>query len=102
MYGLGVLTREFKNASQGCRKHLKLGGGRHFEATFSLRKRGHSLEIEPALLCLLQNLRGARAPSVPGSYIYDASLLVYGVTLECTILVVGTVLIFSKLHNCIP
>ena len=39
-------------------------GGRHFEATFSLRKRGHSLKIEPALLCLLQNLRG-HVPPVP-------------------------------------
>ena len=47
------------------RKHLKLGRARHFEGTFFLRKRGLFLKIKRALLCLLQNLGGALAPSAP-------------------------------------
>ena len=39
-------------------------GARHFEGTFSLRKKGHFLEIKRALLCLLQNL-GGHVPPVP-------------------------------------
>ena len=55
----------FKFGKQGRRKHLKLKGARHFEGNFSLSKKGHFLKIKRALLCLLQNLRGARAPSAP-------------------------------------
>ena len=55
---------------QGRRKHLKLGGARHFEGTFFLRERGHFLKTKRAILCLLQNLGGARASSAPGSCIY--------------------------------
>ena len=50
---------------QGRRKHLKLGRARHFEGMFLLKKRGHFLKMKRALLCLLQNLGRARAPSVP-------------------------------------
>ena len=44
--------------------HLKVGGARQFEGTFSLRKRGNFLKKERTLLCLLQNLLG-QVPSVP-------------------------------------
>ena len=38
---------------------------------FVLKKKGHFLRIKRALLCLLQNLGGVRAPSAPpGSYVY--------------------------------
>ena len=50
---------------QGRRKHLKLGRARHFEGMFLLKKRGHFLKMKRALLCLLQNLGRARAPSAP-------------------------------------
>ena len=54
---------------QGRRKYLKLGGARHFEGTFSIRKRGHFLGMKRALLCLLQNLGGKcpQCPPVPTS-----------------------------------
>ena len=50
---------------QGRRKHLKLGGHDASKALVPLEKKGHFLEIKRALLCLLQNLGGARAHSAP-------------------------------------
>ena len=51
--------------------HLKLGGGaQHFEGAVFLKKKGAFSENKRALLCLLQNLGGARAPSAPGRYVY--------------------------------
>eukprot|EP00112_Aurelia_sp_Birch-Aquarium-sp1_P017464 Seg405.6 transcript_id=Seg405.6/GoldUCD/mRNA.D3Y31 product="hypothetical protein" protein_id=Seg405.6/GoldUCD/D3Y31 len=50
---------------QGRRKHLKLGRARHFKGTFFIKLKGHFLKIKRALLCLLQNLGGTRAPSAP-------------------------------------
>ena len=35
-----------------------------------LKKKGAISKDKRALLCLLQNLGGARAPSAPGSYVY--------------------------------
>ena len=56
--------------AQGRRKHLKLGGARHFEGAFFLRKRGHFLKVKRALLCLLQNLGRHMPPVPPGFYVY--------------------------------
>ena len=50
---------------QGPRKHLKLGGHDTLRACFSLRRRGHVLNMKWALLCLLKILGGAHAPSAP-------------------------------------
>ena len=63
------LNTQTLTQTQGRRKHLKLGGARHFEGTSSLRKRGHFLKTERALLCLLQNLGGyvPLMPPVPTS-----------------------------------
>ena len=56
---------------QGHRKHLKLGGTQYFAGTLFLRKRGHFLKINRALLRLLQNI-GGYVPQVPhGLYFYD-------------------------------
>ena len=49
---------------QGRRKHLKLGGHDTSRAHFSLRRRGHVLNMKRALLCLLKNL-GGHVPPVP-------------------------------------
>ena len=54
------------------RKHLKLGGGHNTStARFSLRRRGHLLNMKRALLCLLKNLGGHVPPVPPGSYVSD-------------------------------
>ena len=46
----------FRNPLQGRRKYLKLRGTRHVGGTFFLKKRGHFLKRNRALLCLSQNL----------------------------------------------
>ena len=45
-----------------------LGGHEASRALVPLK--GHFQEIKTALLCLLQNLGGVRAPSAPGPYVY--------------------------------
>ena len=57
-----------KTSVRGRRKHLKLGG-KTLRGHFSLRKRGHFLKINRALLCLLQNLIGyvPQCPPIPMS-----------------------------------
>ena len=55
---------------QGRRKHLKLGGARHFEGTFFLRQRGHFLEIKGHFFVYCKFLEGHVPPVPPGSYVY--------------------------------
>ena len=66
-----LLARLKTLENQGRSKHLKLGGARHFEDTFFLRKRGYFPKMKRALLCLLQSLGGTcpQCPT-PGSYVY--------------------------------
>ena len=64
----------FTHMAQGRRKHLKLGGARHFEGTCFLRNSEHFLKIKRALLCLLHDLRGHVPPVPTGSYVYDLAL----------------------------
>ena len=40
-------------------------GAQHFEGTFSLRKRGHFLKMNRALLCLFQNLGDTCSQCIP-------------------------------------
>ena len=62
--------RDMKIGIQGRRKHLKLGGGaRHFEGTFSLRKKRYFLKMK-GLFFVCRKILGASAPSAPGSYVY--------------------------------
>ena len=59
---------------QGPSKHLQLwGGARRFEDNFSSRKKANFLRR--LILCLLQSL-GARAPSSPGSFLYELFLII--------------------------
>ena len=53
------------SCDQGRRKYLKLGGGTALRGHFFLKKKGAFIRLKSALLCLLQNLGGAHAPSAP-------------------------------------
>ena len=55
----------FPGLVQGRRKHLKLGGARHFEGTSFLRKRGNFLETKRALLFYCKILVGQVPPELP-------------------------------------
>ena len=94
---------DFYNRKKGRRKHLKVGGGgaRRFEGTFSLRKTGHFLKIERALLCLLQNLGGhvPQCPLAPTSMITkDIALCLNAIPVQDTI-DLGTENEFEQSHS---
>ena len=70
-----IIVIVIQNRNQGRSKYVKLGrGARHFEGTFSVRKRRHFLKIKWAFLCLLQNLGRIRAPRAPGPNVCDRNL----------------------------
>ena len=69
-----VLAANAGKTHQGHRKHLKLGGARHLEGTFFLRKRGHFLKIKRAhffVYCKILGGGGHVPPVHSGSYVYE-------------------------------
>ena len=65
-----------KSQSQsGAQEASQTWGHDTSRARFSLRRRGHVLNMKRALLCLLKNLGGGHVPPVPpGSYVSEDSL----------------------------
>ena len=77
--------------AQGRRKHLKLAGTRHFEGTFTQRKREHFLQIKGHFFVHCKIL-GALEPSAPGSYVYVGA---YSIRAYSNNLKVGATKFFS-------
>ena len=56
---------------QGRRKHLKLGGTRHFEGTFFLKKKGACSKCEKGTSLFKAKSWGHVPPVPPGSYVSE-------------------------------
>ena len=67
---VGIVSLLASFMHQGRRKHLKLVAARHFEGTFSLRKRGHFLKTKKGTSLFLAKSWGHVPIVPPGSYVY--------------------------------
>ena len=64
-----ILQWETLHGVQGRRKYLKLGGARHFEGMFFLKKKGASSKHEKGPSLFIEKSWGYVPPVPPGSYI---------------------------------